>query len=390
MAGVRWGWAVAAVVWAASGPVAAGLVAGGVVATVAAQPAMAQLTARPAVAALGRVEPASNVVSLAALAPDRLLDLTVARGDRVTEGQILGHLATWRLHVADHDHLAARLAEAQAQLVAEETLGAARVEGAGLAIQVLEAVGPLEIAAQRAEVAAIESELANNRDILQALEALQDSAVSSRRTRTDQQARVTQGAARLQAARAKLDGMVRGHDLDLAKAKADLARVTAEVARATATVPVASLEQQVAAARIKAEMATLVAPMDAMVLNVHARPGDDVTGQVILTLGDTSTMRVVAEVYETDIQAVRLGQTATIRSPALPDALTGRVVDMGHMIFKNDVLSVDPAARMDARVVEVWIALDDPAPVVRLTNLTVDVMIDTSTAVVARQAGSGR
>jgi len=34
-----------------------------------------------------------------------------------------------------------------------------------------------------------------------------------------------------------------------------------------------------------------------------------------------------------------------------------------------------PAARADARVVEVWIELDDPAPVERLTNLTVDVLI---------------
>jgi len=48
------------------------------------------------------------------------------------------------------------------------------------------------------------------------------------------------------------------------------------------------------------------------------------------------------------------------------------------MVFKNDVLNVDPAARADARVVEVWIDLD-PLPLAeRLTNLTVEVLITTS------------
>ncbi len=46
------------------------------------------------------------------------------------------------------------------------------------------------------------------------------------------------------------------------------------------------------------------------------------------------------------------------------------------MIFKNDVLNVDPAARADARVVQVWIDLDGAASTERLTNLTVDVLID--------------
>ena len=48
------------------------------------------------------------------------------------------------------------------------------------------------------------------------------------------------------------------------------------------------------------------------------------------------------------------------------------------MVFKNDVLNVDPASRADARIVEVWIDLD-PLPLAeRLTNLTVDVLITTS------------
>ena len=89
-------------------------------------------------------------------------------------------------------------------------------------------------------------------------------------------------------------------------------------------------------------------------------------------------MRVVAEVYETDIAQVNVGQTASISSRALAKPIGGRVARIGNMIFKNDVLNVDPAARADARIVEVWIDLD-PFPLAeRLTNLTVDVLITTS------------
>ncbi len=121
-----------------------------------------------------------------------------------------------------------------------------------------------------------------------------------------------------------------------------------------------------------------------------ARPGELVGGdKPIVTMGDTSRMRAVAEVYETDIGRVRLGQSASVTSRTLDRPLTGKVVEIGRMIFKNDVLNVDPAARADARVVEVRIELDDPARVAALTNLTVDVRINAGDAPVAAAGGAG-
>jgi HlyD family secretion protein len=115
-----------------------------------------------------------------------------------------------------------------------------------------------------------------------------------------------------------------------------------------------------------------------------ARPGELVGSAPVLSMGNTERMRVVAEVYETDITRIRLGQRATITSRALQTPATGRVVEIGHMIFKNDVLNVDPAAKADARVVEVRIELDDAGQTAHLTNLTVDVLIQAAT-----QASSG-
>ena len=48
----------------------------------------------------------------------------------------------------------------------------------------------------------------------------------------------------------------------------------------------------------------------------------------------------------------------------------------GLKVGKKDVLSTDPVADADARVVEVDIRLDDAEPAAALTNLRVDVTIE--------------
>ena len=45
------------------------------------------------------------------------------------------------------------------------------------------------------------------------------------------------------------------------------------------------------------------------------------------------------------------------------------------MVRKQDQLGTDPAARKDARIVEVEIRLADSAPAASLTNLQVEVLI---------------
>jgi HlyD family secretion protein len=99
-------------------------------------------------------------------------------------------------------------------------------------------------------------------------------------------------------------------------------------------------------------------------------------------------MHVVAEVYESDVQRLKLGQNATISSAALPQSTTGTVIHIGAMIQKNAVMAVDPAASADARVVEVRIRLDQPDLVNALTNLQVDVLIDVRSDVAASVADS--
>ncbi len=111
-------------------------------------------------------------------------------------------------------------------------------------------------------------------------------------------------------------------------------------------------------------------------MKIHTKIGERIGIGPILRLGNTDEMYAVAEVYETDISRVVLGQSATVSCPSLGPPIRGTVVRVGRLIFKNDVLSVDPAADADARVVEVRIRLDEPRRVAGLTNLQVDVLID--------------
>ena len=134
-------------------------------------------------------------------------------------------------------------------------------------------------------------------------------------------------------------------------------------------------EAELVAAQELQSLARVTAPIAGQVLLVHARAGERIGASGLLELGHTQRMYVVAEVYETDIRLVKKGQAATISSPALSEPMKGSVERIGSIIGKNDVLDLDPVARTDSRVVEVFILLDDPQAVASLTYLQVDVEI---------------
>ena len=343
---------------------------------VAAQPA-AEGEESTAVGALGRIEPASEIIKLGSGVADRLDSLTVKRGDLVKKDQIMGYLQSHAEQVAQRDEIAAQLEEAKLRLATETELDQARIDDATIKWKTIAEVTPLRIQAQVKTVESLEVGIANDKDILQAFEVLVRKNFTPRRTHDNQQTLVAQEEAKLKSAEALLAQMRREYALDLEEAEAQIRLAKAALERAKADIPIASLTKQLGLAAERVRRTTIYAPIDGRILNVIAHPGELVGGdKTILEMGDTSRMRAVAEVYETDIARVRSGQSATITSRALDRPVTGKVVEIGRMIFKNDVLNVDPAARADARIVEVRIELDDPERTATLTNLTVDVLIN--------------
>lgn len=152
----------------------------------------------------------------------------------------------------------------------------------------------------------------------------------------------------------------------VAESAYDRARATREMAAA-----------KLARAEAELERSHVRSPIRGRVLDVSARAGEKVGQDGIIAVADTSEMIAVAEVYETDIARVRAGQRASVRSSALPGGeISGTVSRVRLKISRRDVLDTDPVADAESRVVEVEIRLDDPEAVAGLTNLRVDVTID--------------
>ena len=123
----------------------------------------------------------------------------------------------------------------------------------------------------------------------------------------------------------------------------------------------------------------VLAPVDGQILQVLVREGEGVAGP-ILKMGDTAAMQVRAEVYETDVRQIRPGQTAVVTSRAFDQELTGRIIHIGSLVHRNDIFNVDPTAEVDARVVEVRIALDDSSTAAKYVQHQVHVAIDVETS----------
>ena len=84
---------------------------------------------------------------------------------------------------------------------------------------------------------------------------------------------------------------------------------------------------------------------------------------IYLELGATDRMEAVAEVYESDINRVRVGQPVTLLSEngGFSGSLQARVLRISPQVRQRQVLSTDPTGDADARVVEVRLALDPEA-----------------------------
>ena len=175
---------------------------------------------------------------------------------------------------------------------------------------------------------------------------------------------------------ARLDAILANAQSEMARQQ-DLSRTSA-TSRASLDAAQMDLDialADLAAAKAKLELAVVRAPLRAQVLEIHAYPGERVGPEGIMELGRTDRMYAVAEVYETDITGVQVGQLAKVRTPAMDKELTGKVERISLKVGRLDVIGTDPIAKTDARVVEVFILLDDSEAVSRFTNMQVKVEI---------------
>jgi HlyD family secretion protein len=332
------------------------------------------------VAALGRIEPASRVIDVAASETGRLGELLVSEGDTVETGQILAYMDTYAIRKAERDYAASQLAEARAELAAKTALGDSQVAEASSRLAQIDQPQQAAIQAQEAAIQSLQAELNVAEIDLARFQQLNASGAISRQELDRQQAKVNSLRADLANAQATRQQLAQARTTDLQNAAAQVAETRANVTLSQVQSRVASAEQNLATAEAQMQLTIIRAPHTGQILDIYAEPGEAVSpsGEPLLAMGDTRQMYVVAEVYETDVSLVAVGQPVTItsRNGAFNETLTGTVDSIGLQIAKNDVLDDDPAANADARVVEVRIKVDQSEVVAGLTNLQVDVAID--------------
>jgi HlyD family secretion protein len=327
------------------------------------------------VAGLGRIAPASEVIELGSSLADRINRWVIEEGAQVKADQVLGYLDAYAERLAESEMIAAKLAEARQLVTAETGYYEAQIQEAEIRLAETRELQPLRVAAQESRVRALAIELKNNTAILEEQEELLKRDARSRRAVDNQRALVGKTEQDLAASRALLSELRSSLRFTVEKTNGEIARYRALLARAVGAAGVGALEKQLQLAKAALMRATIRAPIDGQILKILIWPGEQTAQKAVLRMGDTAHMHAVAEIYETQISHVKLGHRARVTSPALSAPLTGKVVRIGNLIFKKDVLDIDPAADADARVVEVRIELDDSAPVQRLSNLTVDVVI---------------
>jgi HlyD family secretion protein len=169
-------------------------------------------------------------------------------------------------------------------------------------------------------------------------------------------------AARTAAARAQ-DRLREQHD---ALAKLRAASDTALPSRLEGELNVARAEWSVALAAL--EKTRIRAPVDAAVLQVDARPGELAIPAVepaLMVLGDTSALRVRAEVDEQYLGRMRAGQRVLVRAAAFHGRdFEGKVASIARIVGPSRINARGPRKFSDVDVLEVVVDLPDAGPLV--------------------------
>ncbi|MBE9202403.1 HlyD family efflux transporter periplasmic adaptor subunit [Synechocystis salina LEGE 06099] len=171
------------------------------------------------------------------------------------------------------------------------------------------------------------------------------------------------GVASVQEAEAQRQSLANVRPVDVQLAEAEVQRAKATVQKAQT-----DLAQTV-----------ITAPEAGEILAVYTRPGEKIAEEGIVSFGQTQQMQAIAEVYQGDIGRIQLGQMAKITSPILDGPLQGKVQRIDPLVQRQTIVNEDPAANIDAKVIEVRIQLDpkSSARVKDLTHLQVTATIQT-------------
>jgi HlyD family secretion protein len=335
------------------------------------------------VTALGGLEPKGEVIKLSAPTSsngNRVDRLFVKEGTFVKAGQVVAILDS-------HDRLQAALQQAKENVrVAQAKLaitqaGAKRGELAAQRAEIgrLAAQQQGDMATQESNIARLEASLRNAQTEYGRYQSLAQEGAISASSRDSKRLTLETAQKQLQEAQAGLNRTRSTSPRELSKAKATLDQL-AEVRSVDVKASRAEVNRTRAAmnqAQAELKQAEVHSPIDGEVLYIHTRAGEVVSNDGIVEIGQTKRMYAVAEVYQSDISRIKVGQQAQVTSDSIPGELQGTVERIGSQVRRQTIVNTDPSSNIDSRVVEVHVALDPASSqkAAKFTNLQVTVVI---------------
>lgn len=354
------------------------------------------------VSALGRLEPQGEVIKLAAppnQGGSKLMELFVKEGQWVKQDQLIGMLDSYPRQKADVDLAQQKVKVAQANLeIVKAGAKIGEIKAQEATIERLKAELDGKIITNQAEIKRLKAELEGqkeeklaNTDRLQAeLNNAQSEFNRYEKLAQDgviSESELDRRVLTLETAREKLKEAQANYDRTLSTLEQQIIQAEAQAREEELTLEKEILEAQAILAKIKEirpvdlqksqseldqslaelnqaqedlELAYVRSSVAGKVLKINSYPGENVDqNSGIIELGQTDQMLAIAEVYESEISKVKIGQKAivTSESGAFSEKLAGEVIEIGQQIGKKEVLNTDPAADVDVRVVEVKILL---------------------------------
>jgi HlyD family secretion protein len=316
--------------------------------------AVAQTQAAPQprrIVALGRIEPSSEVIRIAAPAGQdagRIAEIRVVEGQWVERDEIIAVLDT-------RTRLAAALEQARATL---------ELRQAALA----KTIADLE--SQEKTLAAAMEQQEAQRDRakweFERLQQLQRSGIYRDTALIDRRLALEGAEQALTTARLTLE---RNRRRDASGQRIDEASARAEVTAA---------EAALTKARADFAFSEIRSPIAGRVLRRMGRAGEQIGQDGLAEIADTRVMFVRAEVFESDLRGVAVDGGVSVTSRALAEPVHGTVSRIGLKVARQSMIGEDPAANLDARVIEVMIRLDEAGSrrTEALTGLQVRALFD--------------
>ncbi|MEO1374213.1 MAG: efflux RND transporter periplasmic adaptor subunit [Cyanobacteria bacterium J06635_10] len=284
------------------------------------------------------------------------------------------------------------------------------------AINRLQAERLREIEAQRANIARKEAQLENARLEYQRYQSFYKTAAISMSLKDSKRLVLQTVKEELAEARANLQRIKASKQQQLAEAKANLERIQSsrqqQLAETKANLERTqlSLQKQINQSKATLESIAQIRPLDVLVaqaevnraiaamnraeaelkqayvrspqngqiFDIHTRPGEKISNEGIAEIGQTSSMYAIVEVFQSDVNKIRLGQEVDLLTDAIPGKLNGIVDQIGLQVERQNVANSDPSTNIDSQVVEIHVRLNDESSekAARFTNLQVQAVVE--------------